>query len=211
MPGHRFGSRRALSTPLLVDVLPVFQAPDEVGVLTLERLRGRRDGEPHLPDRRVEVPLRDRNACRVVVPDPTIRVLLNVDAEEFQRFILPALNLEPPAVAVDLELAAFGNRFIARGERLLPAPERAQGVRLGHLILEAVFDLDGAIRVLQRLLRAEPVVQQVVGRLLPRLPLELGAGAELVAQEGDMYVYFNNDWEGFAVRNGLRLKELVAA
>jgi hypothetical protein len=84
-------------------------------------------------------------------------------------------------------------------------------VRLGHLILEAVFDLDGAIRVLQRLLRAEPVVQQVVGRLLPRLPLELGAGAELVAQEGDMYVYFNNDWEGFAVRNGLRLKELVAA
>ncbi len=27
----------------------------------------------------------------------------------------------------------------------------------------------------------------------------------------DVYAYFNNDWEGFAVRNGLRLKELVGA
>ena len=25
----------------------------------------------------------------------------------------------------------------------------------------------------------------------------------------DLYVYFNNDWEGFAVNNGLRLKELL--
>jgi uncharacterized protein YecE (DUF72 family) len=25
----------------------------------------------------------------------------------------------------------------------------------------------------------------------------------------DVYVYFNNDWEGFAVRNGLRLRELL--
>jgi uncharacterized protein YecE (DUF72 family) len=25
----------------------------------------------------------------------------------------------------------------------------------------------------------------------------------------DVYVYFNNDWEGFAVRNGLKLKELL--
>jgi uncharacterized protein YecE (DUF72 family) len=24
-----------------------------------------------------------------------------------------------------------------------------------------------------------------------------------------MYVYFNNDWEAFAVRNALRLRELV--
>jgi uncharacterized protein YecE (DUF72 family) len=27
----------------------------------------------------------------------------------------------------------------------------------------------------------------------------------------DVYVYFNNDWEGFAVYNGQRLKELVGA
>src|SRR5919205_1134594 len=98
MPGHRFGSRRALSTPLLVDVLPVFQAPDEVGVLTLGRLGGRRDGGPHLPDRRVEVALRDGDACRVVVPDPAIRVFPDVEAEEFQRLLLAALCLEPPAV-----------------------------------------------------------------------------------------------------------------
>jgi uncharacterized protein YecE (DUF72 family) len=25
----------------------------------------------------------------------------------------------------------------------------------------------------------------------------------------DVYAYFNNDWEGFAVKNGLRLKELL--
>jgi uncharacterized protein YecE (DUF72 family) len=28
---------------------------------------------------------------------------------------------------------------------------------------------------------------------------------------GDVYAYFNNDWEGFAVRNGLRLRRLLAA
>jgi uncharacterized protein YecE (DUF72 family) len=27
--------------------------------------------------------------------------------------------------------------------------------------------------------------------------------------EGDVYAYFNNDWEGFAVRNGLRLRRLL--
>ena len=27
----------------------------------------------------------------------------------------------------------------------------------------------------------------------------------------DVYAYFNNDWEGFAVRNGLWLKERLAA
>jgi uncharacterized protein YecE (DUF72 family) len=31
-----------------------------------------------------------------------------------------------------------------------------------------------------------------------------------LAQDGDMYVYFNNDWEAFAVRNALRLRELVS-
>ncbi|MFQ5877994.1 MAG: DUF72 domain-containing protein [Acidobacteriota bacterium] len=30
-------------------------------------------------------------------------------------------------------------------------------------------------------------------------------------RRGDVYVYFNNDWEGFAVRNAVRLKELVGA
>ena len=25
----------------------------------------------------------------------------------------------------------------------------------------------------------------------------------------DVYAYFNNDWEGFAVKNGLRLKKLL--
>src|SRR5919112_744283 len=94
---------------------------------------------------------------------------------------LLGLDLEPAAVAVDLYLTAFGNRFVARGEGFIPAPERAQRVRLGHLVLEAVFDLDGTIRVFRSLLGAELVVQQVAGRLLPRLPLELGAGAELVA------------------------------
>jgi uncharacterized protein YecE (DUF72 family) len=29
--------------------------------------------------------------------------------------------------------------------------------------------------------------------------------------EADVYVYLNNDWEGFAVANGLRLKELLGA
>jgi uncharacterized protein YecE (DUF72 family) len=29
-------------------------------------------------------------------------------------------------------------------------------------------------------------------------------------REVDVYVYFNNDWEGFAVTNGLRLRELLA-
>ena len=32
--------------------------------------------------------------------------------------------------------------------------------------------------------------------------------AELRAQ-ADVFAYFNNDWEAFAVRNGLRLKRLV--
>jgi len=31
------------------------------------------------------------------------------------------------------------------------------------------------------------------------------------SEEGDVLAYFNNDWEGYAIRNGLRLKELVAA
>jgi uncharacterized protein YecE (DUF72 family) len=26
-------------------------------------------------------------------------------------------------------------------------------------------------------------------------------------READVYAYFNNDWEGFAIRNALRLKE----
>jgi uncharacterized protein YecE (DUF72 family) len=30
-----------------------------------------------------------------------------------------------------------------------------------------------------------------------------------VADEADVYAYFNNDWEGFAVRNGLELKRLL--
>jgi uncharacterized protein YecE (DUF72 family) len=28
-------------------------------------------------------------------------------------------------------------------------------------------------------------------------------------QRADVFAYFNNDWQGFAVRNGLRLKELL--
>jgi uncharacterized protein YecE (DUF72 family) len=27
----------------------------------------------------------------------------------------------------------------------------------------------------------------------------------------DVYAYYNNDWEGYAVKNGLRLRELLAA
>ena len=29
-------------------------------------------------------------------------------------------------------------------------------------------------------------------------------------REGEVFVYFNNDWEVFAVRNALRMKELLA-
>ena len=41
---------------------------------------------------------------------------------------------------------------------------------------------------------------------------ELEAWAERIERwraEADVYAYFNNDWEGYAVRNGLRLKELL--
>ena len=40
-------------------------------------------------------------------------------------------------------------------------------------------------------------------------PAELDEWAERIrgwAQNGDVYAYFNNDWEGFAVRNALGLK-----
>jgi uncharacterized protein YecE (DUF72 family) len=44
---------------------------------------------------------------------------------------------------------------------------------------------------------------------------ELREWAERIAawreQQVDVYAYFNNDWLGFAPRNGLRLKELLAA
>jgi uncharacterized protein YecE (DUF72 family) len=39
---------------------------------------------------------------------------------------------------------------------------------------------------------------------------EIAGRLTALAGEGDLFVYFNNDWEGFAVRNGLRLKELIA-
>jgi uncharacterized protein YecE (DUF72 family) len=43
---------------------------------------------------------------------------------------------------------------------------------------------------------------------------ELEAWAARIAawrERVDVYAYFNNDWEGYAVRNGLRLKELLGA
>jgi uncharacterized protein YecE (DUF72 family) len=40
---------------------------------------------------------------------------------------------------------------------------------------------------------------------------ELAERVTALAEEGEMYVYFNNDWEAFAVRNALRLRELVGA
>jgi uncharacterized protein YecE (DUF72 family) len=43
---------------------------------------------------------------------------------------------------------------------------------------------------------------------------QLRTWAERIAgwnREHDLYVYFNNDWEGFAVRNALRLKQLMSA
>jgi uncharacterized protein YecE (DUF72 family) len=40
---------------------------------------------------------------------------------------------------------------------------------------------------------------------------EMAARVRELAAEGDMYVYFNNDWEAFAVHNALRLRELVGA
>jgi uncharacterized protein YecE (DUF72 family) len=44
-------------------------------------------------------------------------------------------------------------------------------------------------------------------------PAQLREWAERVRdwrREGDVYVYFNDDWNGFAVKEALRLKELVA-
>jgi uncharacterized protein YecE (DUF72 family) len=38
---------------------------------------------------------------------------------------------------------------------------------------------------------------------------ELAQRVAALAEDADMYVYFNNDWEAFAVRNALRLRELV--
>jgi uncharacterized protein YecE (DUF72 family) len=38
---------------------------------------------------------------------------------------------------------------------------------------------------------------------------ELAQRVARLAEEGDVYVYFNNDWEAFAVRNALRLRELL--
>jgi uncharacterized protein YecE (DUF72 family) len=42
---------------------------------------------------------------------------------------------------------------------------------------------------------------------------EIAEWAEPIAgwrdQGVDVYAYFNNDWEGFAVKNGLKLKELL--
>lgn len=35
--------------------------------------------------------------------------------------------------------------------------------------------------------------------------------ARLREEHGDVYAYFNNDWEGFAVANALRLRELLLA
>jgi uncharacterized protein YecE (DUF72 family) len=29
------------------------------------------------------------------------------------------------------------------------------------------------------------------------------------SRAGDVFAYFNNDWEGYAIRNGLRLQELL--
>jgi uncharacterized protein YecE (DUF72 family) len=39
---------------------------------------------------------------------------------------------------------------------------------------------------------------------------EWAARIEEWRREVDVYAYFNNDWEGFAVANGLRLRELLA-
>ena len=36
-----------------------------------------------------------------------------------------------------------------------------------------------------------------------------GADRASCAAEAEVFAYFNNDWEGFAVRNGLRLKRLL--
>jgi len=38
----------------------------------------------------------------------------------------------------------------------------------------------------------------------------IAARLRKLAAGGDLWVYFNNDWEGFAVRNALRLKELLS-
>src|SRR4051812_41601787 len=40
---------------------------------------------------------------------------------------------------------------------------------------------------------------------------ELAQRVLALADDGDMYVYFNNDWEAFAVHNAQRLRELVRA
>jgi uncharacterized protein YecE (DUF72 family) len=38
---------------------------------------------------------------------------------------------------------------------------------------------------------------------------ELAPRVAALAEQGDVFAYFNNDWEGFAVRNALRLRRLL--
>jgi uncharacterized protein YecE (DUF72 family) len=40
---------------------------------------------------------------------------------------------------------------------------------------------------------------------------ELAPRVAELAEDGDVYAYFNNDWEGFAVRNAQRLRRLLGA
>jgi uncharacterized protein YecE (DUF72 family) len=39
---------------------------------------------------------------------------------------------------------------------------------------------------------------------------ELAPRVGKLAEAGDVFAYFNNDWEGFAVQNALRLRALLS-
>jgi hypothetical protein len=106
------------------------QTADKVHVRGLEILRGQGDGKLHFRDGRFEVTLGNGDACRLIVPDPTVWIFLDIDVEEFHRFVLPAVSLEPAREDLDLELGADANRFIARGERLILPAENSEGATL---------------------------------------------------------------------------------
>src|SRR5262249_17901679 len=74
----------ALGTVLFVDVHFVFQQPDKISVLALERLRAPAQGQLHLLDGRVVVALCYGQPRRLIVSHPAIWILLDVAAEEFQ-------------------------------------------------------------------------------------------------------------------------------
>jgi hypothetical protein len=71
---------------------------------------------------------------------------------------------------------------VARHERLLIAAKSGRRTRFGDFSFEAVFELDGMVRVFRSFFCAEFVIQEVVRGFLPCSPFKLHAATKLVAQ-----------------------------